>query len=107
MVASPQMQTAWDAKSRVLRVKIKLTSGVEPQTNELSWSINRHAPHTLAFEYDAWSAMPLKSVGNGQYHAEIQLGTDVDTVQLLTTHKDTINDLPLTISSPLVEVKIQ
>jgi hypothetical protein len=107
MVASPQMQTAWDAKSRVLRVTIKLTSGVEPQTNELSWSINRHAPHTLAFEYDAWSAMPLKSAGNGQYHGEIQLGTDVDTVQLLTTHKDTINDLPLTISSPLVEVTIR
>jgi hypothetical protein len=107
MVASPQMQTAWDAKSRVLRVTIKLTSGVEPQTNELSWSINRHAPHTLAFEYDAWSAMPLKSAGNGQYHGEIQLGTEVDTVQLLTTHKDTINDLPLTISSPLVEVKIR
>jgi hypothetical protein len=107
MIAAPQMQTSWDAKSRILRVIIKLPSGVEPQKNELSWSINRHAPHTLAFEYDTWSSMPLKSAGDGQYRGEIQLKTDVNTIELLTTHKHTINDLPLTISSPLIQVKIQ
>jgi hypothetical protein len=53
MIAPPTVESAWDAKSRVLNVAVKFPAGVAPQNNVLSWSINRHAPHTLAFEYDA------------------------------------------------------
>jgi hypothetical protein len=107
MIAPPVVESTWDAKSRVLNIGVKFPAGVAPQSNVLSWSINRHAPHTLAFEYDAWSSTPLQIAGDGQYRESIHLDQTAANVEFVTTHTHTLNQLPLTISSPLVQVKLK
>ncbi len=102
MIAAPTVQTAWDAKSRTMRVLVNFPDGTEPQKNELSWSVNRHAPYTLAFEYDTWISAPLNRGGAGQFSGEITLARGDTTVELLTTHTHSVENLPLSVSSPLL-----
>lgn len=105
MIAAPKVQTAWEAKSRTLHVTVTFPDGTEPQKNELSWSVNRHAPYTLAFEYDAWASAPLQRAGAGKFSGEIKLSPEAKTVELLSTHTHTAKNLPLSISSPLLRVE--
>ena len=76
--------------------------GTEPQKNELSWSVERHAPYTLAFEYDTWTSAPLNRDGAGQFSGEITVARGDASIELLTTHTHTVENLPLSVSSPLL-----
>lgn len=105
MIAAPKVQTAWSPKSQSLRVTVKFQNGEDPPENQLSWSVNRHPPYTLAFEYDTWTSSPLKRDGAGEFHGEIKLAEGDETVELLTTHRHTVKNLSLSISSPLVRVE--
>ena len=105
MISAPTVRTTWDKKGRVLHVTVKFPNDTDPQKNDLSWSVNRHAPYTLAFEYDKWNSSPLSREGAGQFSGKIELAPEHETLQLLTTHTHTVNDLPLSISSPLVRVE--
>lgn len=102
---APTLQTVWDKESRTLRVSVKFSDGTPPQKNELFWSSNRHAPYTLAFEYDNWNFSPLQSDGLGQFCGEIKLSPEERTVELLTTHAHTINGLTRSVSSPLLRIE--
>jgi hypothetical protein len=102
---APTLQTVWDTESHTLRVSVKFSDGTHPQKNELFWSANRHAPYTLAFEYDNWTSSPLQNDGVGQFSGEIKLSPEEGTVELLTTHAHTINGLTLSVSSPLLRVE--
>jgi hypothetical protein len=106
LIASPKVQTDWDPKSRTLHLMVKFVAGTEPQKNELSWSVNRNTPYTLAFEYDSWSSVPLHSDGGGQFSGQIKFALGDETVELLTTHTHSIKNLALSISSPLLRVSI-
>jgi hypothetical protein len=105
MIDPPEMQTTWDHESRTLRVAVKFSDGTEPQENELFWSIDRHAPYTLAFEYDAWQSATLKHVGAGRFLGNIALPPNHGRIELLSTHRHTTGGLSLSVSSPLVRVE--
>jgi hypothetical protein len=104
LVAAPRLATKWNKGTRTLQVTVRFPDGTEPQRNELSWSVNRHAPYTLAFEYDSWQSAPLMRTGKSTFTGEIKLASNTQTLELLSTHTHTTKDLPLTVSSPLVRV---
>lgn len=104
MITPPKLQTTWDAKTRTLKVTVTFADGTEPQTNELSWSVNRHPPYTLAFEYDRWQTATLTRTGPTTFTGTITVDASAHAVELLSTHKHTTKNLPLSVSSPLVRV---
>lgn len=104
MIAPPMLQTAWDAKSRTLKVTVTFADGTEPQKNKLSWSVNRHPPYTFAFEYDRWQTAALTRTAPTTFTGTITIEAGVQAVELLSTHTHTENKLPLSVSSPLVRV---
>ncbi|MBI3879608.1 MAG: hypothetical protein HY301_06035, partial [Verrucomicrobia bacterium] len=70
-----------------------------------SWSVNRHAPYTLAFEYDRWQTTELSRAGTATFTGSFQLDAEAHSVELLTTHTQTEKNLPLSVSSPLLRVE--
>lgn len=103
--AAPALTTTWDAPSRTLRVTVAFSDGTEPQQNALAWSANRHAPHTLAFEYDRWQTTALTRTGPATFAGRIALPPDAVAVEIVSTHTHTAHQLPLALSSPLVRVE--
>lgn len=104
MIATPNVATVWNSDSRTLRVTARFSDGTEPQKNELSWSLNRHVPYTLAFEYDAWQSIELIREGPATFVGTISLAEIPKSLELLTTHTHTTQDLPLSISGPLLRI---
>lgn len=107
MIAAPKITTHWEAKTRTLHVTATFPDGAEPQKNALSWSVNRHAPGTLAFEYDKWQTTELARSGAATFTGSCQLDAGARTVEILTTHTHPAENLPLSISSPLVQCETQ
>ncbi|HEY6167911.1 MAG TPA: hypothetical protein VI454_07720 [Verrucomicrobiae bacterium] len=101
LIAAPKIQHHWDKATRRLSVTVTFPDGTEPQKNELWWSMNRHQPCTLAFEYDAWQSAPLHKTGAATFAGEISLQGNARTLDFVTTHTHVTNDLALTISSPM------
>ncbi len=105
MVETPKIGYVWDSIQRKLRVSATFPKDVEPQINELSWSINRHASYTLAFEYDPWEAIALSKKEGTKFSVEVTLKKEATSVEFLTTHTHTVQDIPLSISSPLMRIE--
>jgi hypothetical protein len=105
MVESPKIGYVWDSAQRKLRVSATFPKDVVPDKNEVSWSVNRHAPYTLAFEYDSWETIDLPKKEATKFSAEFTLKDDVTAVEFVTTHTHTVNDIPLSISSPLIRIE--
>jgi hypothetical protein len=106
-IPTPKINTTWDSASRTLHVAVTFLSDVDPEKNELSWSVNRHAPYTLAFEYDRWDRLPLQHDGGNHFSGHIVFQTGDDSVQLVTTHTLTIENRSLSFSSPLLHVDLR
>ncbi len=107
MIAAPKLITKWDKQTRTLHVTVKFPDGTEPQKNELSWSVNRHAPYTLAFEYDRWQSTKLSRAGSATFTGSFKIDVGAHSVELLTTHTHTAKNLALSVSSPLVRVETE
>jgi hypothetical protein len=90
-----------------LQVTVRFPDGTEPERNELSWSVNRHAPYTLAFEYDAWDSTPLKRTGKGTFAGTVTLAEGAHTVEIVSTHTHTLNQFPLSVSSLLQRMELR
>lgn len=103
-VATPLLRHEWDRTRGVLRVTVSFPDGAEPQRNELWWSVDRHPANTLPYEYDAWQSVALRRTGPGTFAGEAAAPAGVRTVDFVTTHRHTENDLPLSVSSPLLRV---
>ncbi len=105
MVEPPKIGYVWDSSKRKLRVSATFPKEVEPQKNEVSWSVNRHVPYTLAFEYDAWKTTSLSKKEGNKFSGEISLEKEATSVEFVTTHTHTVDDIPLSISSPLIRIE--
>ncbi|HEY2414899.1 MAG TPA: hypothetical protein VGI40_21825 [Pirellulaceae bacterium] len=103
----PKINATWDSPSRTLHVDVTFANEVDPQKNELSWSLNRHPPYTLAFEYDRWNAIQLKQIGHGRFSSQIVFQAGDESIQLVTTHTYTIENRSLSFSSPLLQVDLR
>jgi hypothetical protein len=104
MIEAPKIGYVWDSVKRKLRVSATFPKEVEPQKNEVSWSINRHAPYTLAFEYDAWETITLSKKEGTKFSGEITLKKEATSVEFVTNHTHIVQDIPLSISSPLLRI---
>ena len=107
MIAAPVIKHHWNPKQHTLEVTVTFSDGTEPQKNELWWSVDRHQPYTLAFEFDEWRSMPLKKSGPAAFTGSIQLQAARSTVQFLSTHSHATNNLTLTVSSPLQQIELK
>jgi hypothetical protein len=105
MLDSPKVGYVWDSAKRQLRVTATFPKDIEPQKNELSWSANRHRPYTLAFEYDAWESTTLARKGDSKFSSQITLDKGTQSVEFVTTHTHTVNEIPISISSPLLSIE--
>jgi hypothetical protein len=107
LVAAPKLTTKWNRRTRTLQVTVRFPDGTEPQRNEVSWSVNRHVPYTLAFEFDSWESAPLQRTGKGTFSGEVKLPESARTVEIVSTHTHTQQQLPLSVSSPLQRVELR
>jgi hypothetical protein len=107
LVTAPKLTTKWNRRSRTLQVTVHFPDGTEPERNELSWSVNRHVPYTLAFEFDSWESAPLKRTGKGTFAGTVKLAESARTVEIVSIHTHTQNQLPLSVSSPLQRVELR
>ena len=107
LLAAPKIEHRLDPRTRRLAVTVTFPDGTEPQKNELWWSVNRHPPQTLAFEFDAWQALPLHRTGVATFAGETTLEASASTVEFLTTHTHTAQELALSISSPSQRLDVQ
>jgi len=82
-----------------LEVVTTFTSDTEPQANTLSWSIDRHRPYTLAFEYDTWQSTEMQKIADYTYRAVIEIPVGAETIDFLSTHRHVANELPFNLSS--------
>ncbi len=87
------------ADGKHLEVVTTFTDDTEPQTNTLSWSINRHRPYTLAFEYDSWQSTEMEKIADFTYRAIIEIPADANTVDFLSNHRHVKSELPFNVSS--------
>ena len=99
-VSPPKIETHWDAAARTLIVKARFAEGVEPQQNQIWWTMDKSEPGTLASQYDVWEKVRLHSVGGGTYSAKLAFPKKPKRLDLVTVHTHIENGLPLTISSP-------
>jgi hypothetical protein len=106
-IRTPQIETTLDSMAHVLRVRVTFLDGSDPQRNELWWSVNRHPPYTLAFEYDTWKSVQLERAGRGQFSGEVPLKAGDELVELLSTHTRTLDNRSQSVSSPLTQIDIR
>lgn len=97
--ATPTINHLLHADGKHLEVVTTFTDDNEPQTNTLSWSINRHLPYTLAFEYDNWQSTAMEKIAAYTYRATIEIPASANTIDFLSTHRHLKNDLPFSVSS--------
>jgi hypothetical protein len=100
--APPRITHTWDAAAHRLQVTVSLPERLEPQKNELWWSVNRQPDYTHAMEYDLWHSAPLRPTGPGEYAGEVPLDEKASTVDFVSVHAHTAAGSTLTYSSPLL-----
>ncbi len=89
-------------------VSVQFSEGVEPESNELWWSINRNAPYTLPFEYDKWESSTMEKTGVGRYEAAIlSVPTEQGQIDFLSLHRHIENGVPFTVSSPYQSITVK
>ena len=83
-----------------IRVSVFHSGGIAPETNRVSWTVNRSLPCTYSAEYDEWESVALEAVGNGQFTALIPLSDEAGSIDVVSTHKHVENGIPFHFSSP-------
>lgn len=107
VISIPRVTSQWDPSTRRLRVTVVFPDGIESDENTLWWSQNRHPPGSLAYEYDAWNSASLVKDDATSLRGEIAVASDATTVDLLTTHRRTMQGLPIHVSSPALQVSLR
>lgn len=93
-------------------ITVELGDGSEPESNEVFWSVNRHADYTMQMEFDAWQSAPLQRLrpagqnGPGVWRGEVSLDGDPKTVDFITVHKHTADGTTFTVSSHIRRVRL-
>lgn len=89
-----------------------LVDPLEPQSNEVFYSVNRHPDYSIQMEFDEWKSVPMEKVApttkkhtGTTYKAEIMIDGDVKTVDFITVHKHTAEGTTFTISSQEMRVE--
>ena len=101
LMSAPSIRHQWNANAKRLTVTTTFSKGESPGQNHLWWSVNRHEPFTLAFEYDEWQSVEMKPMGNGRFHGELVLEKNPKNLEFITVHSRTAQGETMTISSPL------
>lgn len=104
LVSAPNMRYQWENARRMLKVTVRFSDGSDPQENRLWWSVNRHPPGTIPFEYDTWESAPLRRTAPAVFAGEVAFAADPRTLDIVTTHTQTLNGLTLSVSSPLEQI---
>jgi hypothetical protein len=99
LITSPRLEAKSDAGLKRCQVSVTFPDGVEPQSNELYWSVNRHPDYSILMEFDAWQSVPLKADGKGAYSAEVTLEDGAKTADFISVHRHQEAGVTLTISS--------
>jgi hypothetical protein len=105
LLAAPKLTAHWNMETHMLQVQVVFPDGVEPQGNELFWSVNRHPDYSMQMEFDSWASAPLVKVGPGTFTGEAKVEGAVKTLDVITVHKHTENGITLTVSSPEVRLR--
>lgn len=105
MPSPPTVTQKWDAGAHRLQVTVSLPDRLEPQQNELWWSVNRQPDYTHAMEYDLWNSAPLRQTAPGEYAGEVPLDEKTRTVDFVSVHAHTAAGSTLTYSSPLIRAE--
>ncbi len=87
-------------KGSHLHITVTFSKTSLPQHSVLSWSVNRHAPYTFAFEYDSWNSMPLTAHAEGVFTADLAVPAEAQTIDFISTHTHEENGIPFHFSSP-------
>jgi hypothetical protein len=104
MIAPPKVTTQWSREMHRLAVTVTFPDGSEPQENSLWWSVNRNPDYSIAMEFDAWTAAPLKKTGAAAYSGEVNIEGEVKTLDFITVHAHQENGSTLTVSSPEIRL---
>jgi hypothetical protein len=105
LLAAPKLTAHWNKETHLLQVQVVFPDGVEPQANELFWSVNRHPDYSMQMEFDSWDSAPLAKTGPGTFTGEAKVAGAVKTLDVITVHKHTENGTTLTVSSPEVRLR--
>lgn len=95
-----------ERKGNQLIVTSYFKSDVKPESNQLSWSFDRHRPYTFPFEYDPWNSSPMKNEMDGSWSARIPIMSENKSIQLVSTHQVGSGGYPFAISSSLKELRL-
>lgn len=90
-----------------IAVTVTFPDGTKPQKNELWWSYGRSPVYTLPYEFDKWESVAMTLGEGGEYTASIPMKEGTETIDFLSLHTHTENDLPITVSSPYRRVSME
>jgi hypothetical protein len=91
----------WDEGAHRLSISVRISEEIEPQVNELWWSVDRHPAYTFAMEYDTWQSAPMQRTGPATFSAEMTLPSKPQRLDFVSVHQHSLNGSTLTFSSPL------
>ena len=103
--AAPRMERRLDPATRRLAVTVVFPDGAEPEDNKLWWSVNRHPPASLPFEYDPWQSMALRKIAPGTYAGEATYPHDARTIDFVSTHRHLADGSSFRVSSAMQKVE--
>lgn len=87
------------ADGNKLKATVTFANGITPQSNTISWCVNRHPPYTFATEYDHWESAPLAANADGTFTAAIEVPATATNIDFVSTHMHEENGLPFHFSS--------
>ncbi len=95
-----------ERKADHLIVTSHFKPSADPESNKLSWSVDRHRPYTFPFEYDHWNSLPMTKGDDGSWSASIPLSKEMNGIQYVSTHEVKSDGHPFAISSALKEIRL-
>ncbi|MAS96260.1 MAG: hypothetical protein CMO55_23910 [Verrucomicrobiales bacterium] len=90
-----------------IEVTVTFSDDTDPEKNEMWWCYDRSKVYTLPFEFDEWESAVLVKNEDGTYSVTIPIEEGADTIDFLSLHTDTENELPITFSSPYRRVSVK
>jgi hypothetical protein len=87
----------------ILVVKTQFPKTAVPQSATLAWCANRHAPYTIAAEYDQWQSQALDLQADGSGRGTIKLPSQIQAIDVVVTYESHENGIPFHFSSPYLQ----
>ena len=108
LMPRPNMVVKWDNEKHHFNILVGLADPVEPENNDVYYSVNRHPDYSIQMEFDEWKSVPMEKVISERKHtgttykAEVTIEGDVKTVDFISVHKHTAEGTTFTISSQII-----